>query len=429
MEQRFQQRLEELLDEARVQPSLLRGLLPRLERFLQPFAPYLQRSEQAENAHRYVAGLLSNLRRKNVEAIAYYHDQERQALQKFIGQAPWAWEPLLTELTRQVARELGEGEGVLVFDPSAFPKCGTKSVGVQRQWCGRLGKIDNCQVGIYLGYVSRHEHTLVDVRLYLPRLWATDKRRRREAGVPRHVRFRTRHQLALDMLDDRGASLPHAWVAGDDEMGRSTWFRQALRERRERYLLAVPANTLVRDLEATPPPYRGRGPHPQVAFVRAERWREAVPEGAWTTVEVRAGAKGPLVVQAVKARVRAKTDQRRAGPEELLVVMRTCQGDGSYKHDYYLSNAAAETGLEEVARVAKAEHRIEECLRRAKSEAGLAAYQVRTWEGWHHHQTLSLIAGWFLVQETRRGKKADAGVNGAPAGGAACLALTQAPGV
>src|SRR5918997_905937 len=229
MERRYQQRLQEMLDDAELDPGLLRGLLPRLERFLQPFAPYLQRSEQVDNARHYVAGLLSNLRRKNVEAIAYFHDRERQALQKFIGQAPWDWRPLLTEVARQVGNALGEPAGVLVFDPSAFPKCGRQSVGVQRQWCGRLGKVDNCQVGIYLGYVSRQEHALVDVRLYLPRSWAKDRRRRREAGVPRHLRFRTRHQLALDMLDEKGPRLPHAWVAGDDEMGRSAGVRQALR--------------------------------------------------------------------------------------------------------------------------------------------------------------------------------------------------------
>src|SRR4029077_4949998 len=128
-------------------------------------------------------------------------------------------------------------------DPSAFPKKGAASVGVQRQWCGRLGKGDNCQVGLYLGYVSRQGPALVDVRLYLPQEWAQDKKRRLKAGVPKAIRFRTRHQLALEMLDQRGRLLPHAWVTGDDEMGRSSWFRKELRQRKECYLLAVPSNT------------------------------------------------------------------------------------------------------------------------------------------------------------------------------------------
>ena len=127
----------------------------------------MQTPEQKTNAKQYVAGLMSDLDSKDVESISYLHDRERQGLQKFIGQSEWEHERLLTELARQVGSELGETDGVLVFDPSAFPKQGTESVGVQRQWCGRLGKIENCQVGIYLGYVSRRDHALVDFRLYL----------------------------------------------------------------------------------------------------------------------------------------------------------------------------------------------------------------------------------------------------------------------
>jgi SRSO17 transposase len=300
---------------------------------------------------------------------------------------------------------------VLVFDPSAFKKQGQDSVGVARRWCGRLGKIDNCQVDVYLGHVSRKEHALVDVRLYLSQEWAKDKKRRKKCGVPREIRFRTRHALALEMLAEHGKALPHAWIAGDDEMGRSSAFRRDLRGLEERYLLVVPSNTLVRDLEADPPPYSGRGRRPGVPFTRVDRWCAALPDQAWTTIEVRDGARGPLIVQAVKARVQAKTDRRRDGPEETLVILRAEQGDGTMKHDYHLSNASAETPVAECARVAKAELRIEECLERAKGEAGLAQYQVRNWRGWHHHQALSLLAAWFLTQEGRRGKK-HSGVDG-----------------
>jgi SRSO17 transposase len=299
------------------------------------------------------------------------------------------------------------------LDPSAFPKKGSASVGVQRQWCGRLGKVDNCQVGVYLGYASRAEHALVDCRLYLPKEWATDTKRRQKAGVPRAVRFRTRHQLALEMLQEHGTLLPHAWVAGDDEMGRCTWFRRQLRQRGECYLLAVPSNTLVRDLAAPAPPYSGKGRRPRVPFVRVDRCCAALPESAWQTIEVREGEKGPLVVQAAWLLVQARSAGRPADVPETLVAFRERQADGTWKHDYLLSNAALTTPVEEFARVFKAEHRIEECLQRAKSEAGLSDYQVRTWEGWHHHQALSLLATWFLTQEARRGKKRHAGFDGA----------------
>jgi SRSO17 transposase len=225
------------------------------------------------------------------------------------------------------------------------------------------------------------------------------------------------------MLAEHGTTLPHAWIAGDDEMGRSAAFRRGLQALGEQYLLAVPSNTLVRDLEAQAPEYRGRGPRPQVPFVRVDRWREALPEDAWTTIDVRDGARGPLSVQAVKTQVRAKTDRRRNSPQETLVVLREKQGDGTVKHDYYLSNALPETALAELARVAKAEHRIEECLERAKSDAGLAQYQVRNWIGWHHHQTLSLLAAWFLTQEDRRGKKIHPGADGADGSHDPCRAV------
>jgi SRSO17 transposase len=429
LERRFRVRLAELLADAHVPPTLLRGVLPRLQTFLQPFLDALQTPQQQTNAHHYVQGLLSELGSKDVESIAYLHDRQRQGLQKFIGQADWDHQPLLTELVRQVGTALGHDDAVLVFDPSAFPKQGKESVGVQRQWCGRLGKIDNCQVGIYLGYVSRSEHALVDVRLYLPKEWARRKRRRQKAGVPADVRFHTRHQLALEMLDERGPLLPHAWISGDDELGRCSRFRQQLRSRNERYLLAVPCNTSVRDLTATAPPSAGGGRRRRVPFTSVQQWCAALAESAWQTVEVRDGEKGPLVVQVAWTWVQARTEGRVSEMAEWLVVFRERQGDGSYKHDYLLSNAPLLTEVSEFARVFKAQHRIEECLKRAKGEAGLGDYQVRTWSGWHHHQTLSLLATWFLTQETRRGKNADAGVDGAAGGGLAGVFAERAFGV
>jgi SRSO17 transposase len=429
MERRFRVRLAELLDDAAVPPGLLRGVLPRLEAFLEPFTAALHVPEQQTNAQQYVQGLLSDLKSKDAESIAYLHDRERQGLQKFIGQADWDHQPLLTELVRQVGTELGEPDGILVFDPSAFPKKGAQSVGVQRQWCGRLGKIDNCQVGLYLGYVSRHEHALVDCRLYLPKEWARRKKRRQKAGVPEATRFRTRHELFLEMLAERGKALPHAWVSGDDELGRCSWFRQELRARGEPYLLAVPSNTSVRDLVAPDPPYGGHGRRPLAPFTRVDRWCAALPEAAWTTVEVRDGEQGPIVVQAATTLVQARTEGRVADVVERLVVFRERQADGSWKHDSLLSNAVVGTPLTEFARVFKAQHRIEECLKRAKGEAGLAAYQVRTWKGWHHHQALCLLATWFLTQETRRGKNPDARVDAAASPGAARRVAEPPPGL
>ena len=362
----------------------------------------------------YLIGLLSKLGHKTGEGIAYVLDQERQGLQNFIGQVPWADAPLLKVLATQVGADLGEADGVIVFDPSAFAKKGAESVGVARQWCGRLGKVENCQAGVYMAYASRREHAIVNTRLYLPEEWTKDRARCKAAGAPKGTKFRTRHELALEMLDEHGSLLPHSWVAGDDETGRPMSFRLELSTRDERYLLAVPSNTLIRDVGAPAPEYSGRGRHPMNPFVRVDRWRAALPDPAWTTIEVRDGEKGPLTVDVVKRRVQARTPTGGTGPEELLFITRERQADGTFKHDYYLSNAASDVLPGELARVTKAAHRIEECLKRAKGEAGLGDYQVRNWVGWHHHQTLSLLAAWFLNQETRRGKNPDPRADLAP---------------
>ena len=411
MEAQFESRKEELLAECKVSPEVFERVMPRLVEFMEPFIDTLARKEQKEHAQTFVQGLLMDLDHKNVESIAYRFGQDRMPLQRFVGFSQWNDKLLRDELVRQVGKTLGEEDGVIVFDPSAFPKSGRQSVGVARQWCGRLGKVDNCQVGVYMGYASSKEHALVDMRLFLPEEWTKDRNRRQQAGIPKGTRFKTRHQLCLEMLKEHGETLPHAWIAGDDEMGRPYWFRKRLDHEGERYLLSVQSKTLIRDLEVEPPPYSGRGRRPKRPWIRVDHWAASIAEEDWTSIEVRDGAKGPLTIDTVKRRVVARNHRRQEGHEEVLVVIRYKDRDDQsvVKIDYYLSNAKPETELPEFARVAKAEHRVEECIQRAKSEAGLADYEVRNWIGWHHHQTLSLIATWFLVTEARRGKKMDTG--------------------
>jgi SRSO17 transposase len=259
-----------------------------------------------------------------------------------------------------------------------------------------------------MGYASRKEHALVDVRLYLPKSWTKQRRRCRKCHVPTNVRFATRQQLALEMLTEQGHLLPHAWIAGDEELGRSSEFRGDLRELNERYLLAVPSNTLVHVLNEESSKPGGVGRCSPKNFVRVDRWARSLPSTAWTKIEVRDGEKGPLAVRIIAVPVMAKTNRRRLKTTEMLIVVRRRDESGKVMTDYHLSNADRETDLADFAWVAKAEHRIEDCLKRCKSETGLADYEVRTWQGWHHHQTLSLIAAWFLTEETRRGKNPDA---------------------
>ena len=408
MQRRFEVHKQKMLAQCEVSPRIFDDMINRLDRFSADYVSHLCRKEQRVHAELYLGGLMSDLERKNIESIAYRSGEDRHGLQHFIGSASWGHEPLIETMVSEVAAEIGESTGVIVFDPSGFEKQGKDSVGVARQWIGRLGKVDNGQVGVYMGYASEKEHALVDTRLYLPEEWTKDKKRREKCGVPKEVRYRTRHELALEMLQAHGAHLSHAWIAGDDEMGRPYWFRKTLREQGEQYLLAIPFNTTIRDLEGEKPPHShsGSGAQPKRKFETVRRWAESLSKEAWSEITVRDGAKGPLKLKMVKGCVVTKTQERRVNPEkELLIATRRQEEDGTWKHDYFLSNAPFQTSLEELGRVIKAEHRIEDSLKRAKSETGLADYEVRTWRGWYHHQTLSLIATWFLIQEALRGRK------------------------
>src|SRR2546426_3543448 len=323
MDARYTIRKNQLLDECQVAPEIFEQVMPRLHTFMEPFVDTFQGQALSHHVKTYVSGLLSDVARKNVESIAYHVGQNRLGLQGFIGWADWDDAPLRKTLLDHVGTQLGQGDGVLVCDPSAFPKSGRESVGVARQWCGRLGKVENCQVAISLGYVSRKGHTLVDTRLYLPKAWTKDTARLDKAGVPKTSRaYRTRHQLALAMLVAHGASLPHRWIAGDDEMGRPYWFRRRLAALDERSLLAVPSNTAMRDLETPLPEYHGKGRRPTRPWHSVQAWSQALDATAWRRLDVRDGAKSPLVVEIVKRRVVSRTHRRQQGDEGWLAVIR-----------------------------------------------------------------------------------------------------------
>lgn len=406
MDRRFQERKREVLEQCDVRPDSVRKLPAALSGFLVPFCGCLSSEEQRRHAGDFCQGLLSNVSRKNTEAIAYEHDQERHQMQHFIGGSTWDHAPMIDVLCGQLGEQLGEADGVLVIDPSAFPKQGRKSVGVARQWCGRLGKVTNCQLGVFLAYVSRREHALCDFRMYLPEEWIRDRKRLREGGVPADVRFQTRHQLALQMIRNRRATLPHAWIAADDEFGKVTHFRRDLNEMGERYVLAIPGNITARVLEGEEIPRCGPGGPTARPFQSVTHIRDALPARAWQRVEVRDGEKGPLQIElAIVPHVQTKIDRRTMKYAEVLICTRYRDANGTRHDEFFLSNGSAATPAPEFARVISAQKRVEEGIRRAKSEAGLGDYQVRTWQGWHHHITLSLIATWFLVHETLEGRK------------------------
>src|SRR5262244_2186646 len=315
-------RREEVLRDCLVSPDVFTQMVERLGEFVIPYQHALETEASGRHVHLYLQGLLSHLERKNAEKIATLVDGERQVIQDFIGTVPWDHRPLVTVLVSQVAERLGEPDGIIAFDPSSFPKRGTHSVGVKRQWCSHRGRVDNCQVGVFMCYVSEDDHALLDCRLSLPEEWARDEPRRHACHVPPEVRYHTRQEQCVEMLDLWGEQIPHGWVTGDDELGRHSRFRHALRERGERSVLGVPCTTTIRGLEAPWPAYQGRGRPPKAPWQSVTVWRHALAPEAWAHLTVRDGEKGPVEIEIVTRRVQTRLERKRTGPEEWLVVTR-----------------------------------------------------------------------------------------------------------
>jgi SRSO17 transposase len=409
-------RAQALLAEAELTADSVRSCRNRLAKFIARYLPLFARKEQEQHALVVVQGRLSNLERKTSEPIAYLAGQARKPVQNFVGAGAWDDEALLTELRRHVREELADAEAVLVLDPSSFPKKGTESCGVDRQWCGRLGKLDNCQVGVFWGYASRKGRALVDRRLYLPKDWAEDRKRRKKCHVPKEIVFQEKWRIGLERLARIGSELPHAWIAADDEFGRVTEFRAALRQRRERYVLDIPSNTLMRVVGGCT---ADRRPAP---FVRVDTWAAQQPAARWQKFSVRAGTKGELVVRALTVLVQTKDEDGRAGPPEQLVVIRNVAGE---PRTWYALSNAQDAPLQTLVTVKGWRHTIEELYHDGKGEVGLGQYEVRSWVGWHHHMTLAILALWFLELEKHRVGKKNAGHHAAADPGDLCQTAAE----
>jgi SRSO17 transposase len=400
---------QEILADAVLSQEDVEELAGRLGPFLGRYLPLFKRSEQRVNARLILEGKLSSLSRKTPEPIAHHFGVRRENLQDFLGASPWEDDRLLAGLRQHITQEWGDPQGVLTGDTSGFPKKGAHSCGVKRQYCGRLGKVDNCQVGVFLGYACRRGHALLDHRLFLPKEWADDPARREETGVPRDVVFKETWEVLLDEVD-RCKGVPHSWLAADSEFGKVYAFRQGLRQRGERYVVDVPSTWLVRDLRAEPPRRQhAKGPAPKAPFQNIEAWLTEQPAAAWQRFEVRAGEKGPLLVEAVETRAQTLEDGR-LGDEERLVVIRTA-GKQDPKTWCTFSNASDDVPLADVVWAHAQRHWEEAALKEGKSEVGMGEYEVRGWRGWHHHMTMSLLALWFLASERDRVKK-NSGDNG-----------------
>ena len=368
------------------------------------FAPLFGRREARDHSRHYLQALLvQSGERRNAENLSETVPASARVMQRFLAESPWDDDVVIGRLQEYLGSRLGHPEAVWVLDGSDFPKQGRKSVGVARQYCGSLGKVANCQAGMFLAYVSPLGRALVDKGLYLPESWTSDTDRCAAAGVPEESRtYRSKTKLALEMLE-RGLERGHleaGWVAGDDAFGMSPSFREGLAALGMRYVLDVPGGTTVWPLEPawTDPPYQGNG-RPRKPRLKGGQRRTMVersaelPEEAWREITVAEGSQGPRSYQFSAQRVRS-TSKRKPGEIHWAVYRRN--RDGSEPR-YYLSNAPEDTSLETLAYVGGSRWRIETEFETERSDVGLDEYETRTWAGWHHHVALCLLGGAFLL--------------------------------
>jgi SRSO17 transposase len=386
-----------LLEQTVVEPATVNSCARRLTAFIQRYLPFFYRDEQRRHADTILRGKLTGLQRKTTEPIARQALQKRRPLQHFVGAGLWSDDAVTDQLRRHVCAKLADPQAVLVLDPSAVAKKGTDSCGVARQWCGSLGKVENCQVGVFLAYAAPRGKALVAARLYLPKDRAADPTHRSQTYVPTDITYQEKWRIGLNLLLGPGRSLPHAWVVGDDEFGRPSALRAELRGEHERYALDVPSNTLIRDLGQWNVLSRQGGRMRVPAWETVAAWADRQPKKRWRYLTVRDGEKGPLRVKALQQWVVAKDVDGGVGMRERLVVIRSVEK--TPRTWYVLSNAAKDIPLPAVVRAHGARHRVEELFAEGKGEVGLSHYEVRSWTGWHHHMTLTLLALWFLQLE------------------------------
>ncbi len=345
-----------------------------VDRVGQLFGRHFARCEPRRRAVGYLRGLLSDTPRKNGWQLAeHLGDATPDGVQHLLARADWDADSLRDDLLLYVQQNLGAADGVLIVDETGFLKKGTRSCGVQRQYSGTAGRIENCQIGVFLAYTSSRGHALIDRELYLPREWADDPDRREEARVPKEVEFATKPQLAQQMLTRAWRQgVTAAWLTADTVYGHDGKFRRFLEAKRQPYVLAVPANQPLFD-----------GPRRSTV----EEISARLPRRAWRRTSAGEGTKGPRWYDWA-VRPFGSVDER--GWQLWLVVRR--QSEPPHERAYYFARGPAATRRETLIVVAGTRWRVEECLELAKGECGLDEYEVRSWVGWHRHVTLSLWA-------------------------------------
>ncbi|MFI7644413.1 IS701 family transposase [Nonomuraea sp. NPDC049400] len=369
------------------------------------------RVEPRRQARAYVTGLLAPVERKNGWQLAEAAgDAAPDRMQRLLNNARWDPRGMRDDLREYVFEQLGAVSGVLIVDETGFIKKGTGSAGVQRQYSGTAGRVENCQLGVFLAYASHRGRALIDAELYLPKSWLEDPERCARADIPDHATFVTKPALAQAMLERVLAtdSAPAQWVTADEAYGQDHKFRSYLEKQQVGYVVAVPRNQSL----GTGIGYGNTGS-------RADDVVADAPPEAWKRLSAGDGAKGPRLYDWAMATLPPHLDDDLGGPTArkrwLLVRRNLTENDsGELELAYYLCHGPAGTTIDQLVRIAGARWAIEECFQAAKNEVGLDQYQVRRFDGWHRHITLAMLAHAYLAATAAHAPKAAAAWSPSP---------------
>ncbi|MCP4139594.1 MAG: IS701 family transposase [Chloroflexi bacterium] len=374
------------------------------------FHDCFQRTESREHFYRYMAGQFLELERKSIEPIALkVKNGNVRAMQRFVSDAWWDDDQILSKYRNEVNNDMGDQDGVLIFDESGFQKKGTDSVGVSRQYCGSIGKVDNCQVGVFAAYASPNGYALIDKRLFIPEKWFTDEyeERRNKCKMPVDMTFKTKPQLARDMFLDikEEGVLPFKYVTADTIYGSSPDFIDTLEYLPDvTYFVSLPGDSLcwLKMPATVEKKYKYRGKEKTKKILKKKNEKKPVPlsqlaettnDYFWYKRKVSEGAKGPIEYEFSKRRVVLSKDGL---PDKTvwLVLKRTISNDPTYY--YYVSNALSSTRLETFVWLSGIRWAIEQCFEETKSELGMDHYEVRKYRGWNHHILTCMLGHFFL---------------------------------
>jgi SRSO17 transposase len=389
-------------------------------RFCARFTNVFGRKEPRAQAAKYLRGLMSQVPRKNGWQMAEAMGERiPDAMQRLLYSTRWDADSARDVLLKYSIEVFGDAGGVGVVDETGFIKKGDRSVGVKRQYSGTAGKIENCQIGTFLSYVTVKGHVLLDRRLYLPGEWCNAPERRARAKVPEEVVFQTKPEQAMAMLEHAWqCGVPMRWVAGDEVYGDSTELRDLIARHDRLYVLAVRTHTPLwtRRPPVTQPIRQAHGrPRSKVRLAEAAppaiSVAEAVaawPEQRWRPLTVAEGEKGLITYDWAYQRV-IESREGLPGPEAWLLARRSLSEPTDIA--YYLSNAPTDTPLLTLAQVASLRYTVEQCIEEAKGETGLDDYEVRYWHSWHRHITLSMMAHTWLASVRYTATEKKGGLN------------------